>query len=158
MLRTTACLSLCVFLAACASPDASPTTATEKQLAEPPRATTPTTSTAIAALPANRDPDDPAPATSSPSPPMTPSASCPQVHPPAPGFCKDGSRPLPHREATTGCITRYQCALPKGPAPQMCPEIHPPAPGFCKDGSKPQPVRNSTGCVIRFKCHAATST
>lgn len=35
--------------------------------------------------------------------------SCPQLSPPAPNFCPSGKRITPKHNATTGCITGYEC-------------------------------------------------
>lgn len=95
---------------------------------------------------------------SSDAPLPAPELSCQPIQMPAPGSCKHGSHPVASRDATSGCVTHYECkglgAVPPGKTKSdPCPELHPPAPGFCKHGSHPVARRDATsGCVTGYEC------
>jgi inhibitor of cysteine peptidase len=71
-------------------------------------------------------------------------SDCPQLSPPAPGFCKGGTVKL-KTDPTTGCATGYDCQ-------QSCPEIAPPAPNLCPGGKPKAKTDQETGCVTGYEC------
>ncbi|WP_257459462.1 hypothetical protein [Archangium lipolyticum] len=74
---------------------------------------------------------------------------CPQLSPPGPGFCEDGTIKAVYDGK---CIVGYECIRTAAAivAPS-CPILVPPADNFCPNGTI-KPVYDSNKCIVSFRC------
>ena len=74
--------------------------------------------------------------------------TCPQLVPPGPGFCEDGTI-VPVYNGK--CIVGFNCERSvAGIAPVTCPDLVPPGPGFCEFGTI-VPVYDGK-CIVSYRC------